>query len=112
MSDHYQELIQELQAARQAQRRAMVAMDDAHSTYIQRRADHALAKSLVEEILQEIETGSTGRPILDVVNRPPADPSEPKSGLDLVTSHPGSSPEVNGGIESPKKPARKRGGRS
>ena len=83
------ELIRELKDARLAVHRAAEARDEARFVYLEKKAAYAKAMGVVEEILMEIETGKTGRPLLDAAN------GAPRSGLDLMTRRSDSGPETN-----------------
>lgn len=63
MTDH--QLIEELKAARLRLADARKRMEDAHVAYLERKAECRREESAIEEILNEIETGKTGRPVLD-----------------------------------------------
>ncbi len=114
--NHNDNLISELQQARHAWRQRHLAMEEAREIYIESRTSATKAKGVVEEILMEIETGRTGRPILDAVNG--TGDTEPesaelglalaRSGFDLVTSRPESTPETNGAEAPPTKRPRKK----
>lgn len=72
------DLITELRAARIKLSAAIRAEQDAKAVVYERKADRMRAAALVEEILGEIETGKTDRPILDQIAQvracPPLDP--------------------------------------
>lgn len=104
-SEH--ELFIELRDARQEARKAADAEAQAKAAWQARRAALRKARAVVEEILEEIETGRSRRPLMDAMNgsdRPGAPPESvtdgveraARSGLDLVTSHPGSIAGTNG----------------
>ena len=82
------ELIQELKDARLAVHRAAEA-PTRPARSLEKKAAYAKAMGVVEEILMEIETGKTGRPLLDAAN------GAPRSGLDLMTRRSDSGPETN-----------------
>lgn len=67
MINHNDSLVAELREARLKERAAFRGMLDARQPLRERQAEHQDALRLVEEILKEIETGSTGRPILDAI---------------------------------------------
>ena len=65
---HDDDLMSELREARLKKRKAFEAMSNAKSHYLDRKQEHRDAADLVEEILQEVETGKSGRPMLDAIN--------------------------------------------
>lgn len=65
MANREHELIQDLRAARLKQAEAALAESAAKSVWLERKADSAKAAALVEEILLDIQTGTTGRPLID-----------------------------------------------
>ncbi len=83
------ELIQELKTLRLAVHRAAERRDEARFVFLEKKAAYAKAMGVVEEILMEIETGKTGRPLLDLAN------GSPRSGFDTVASRADSAPESN-----------------
>lgn len=66
MSTHNDDLIGELRDARKKERAALASVNDAKVAYRERVSEWKAAGKLVDEILAEIETGSSGRPILDL----------------------------------------------
>lgn len=118
-SEH--ELFLELKSARLDARHAAEEAADAKSTWLAKREALRKAQAVVEEILEEIETGKSRYPMMDRTaaqaheGAPPstlADGVEPsaRSGFDLVTSRPGSIPETNGlpAAQPEPKPRRKK----
>ncbi len=91
-----------MREALQRERAAHQDLLDAEAQARELRAAWRERQKLVEEIQQEVLTGSTGRPILDrcngaATNGDGASAAAPaRSGFDLVTSRPGSVPETNG----------------
>jgi hypothetical protein len=72
------ELIRELKQARYRLHEAELAQSEAKEAYITRKAETMRCLAVVEEILREVETGASGRPLLDAIAaktaRPPAAP--------------------------------------
>lgn len=66
MGSHNDDLILEMRDARKKERAALAAVNEAKVAYRERVAEWKAAGKLVDEILAEIETGSSGRPILDL----------------------------------------------
>ncbi len=60
-------LVDELQEARHQWRQRHLAMEEAREIYLAEKTSATKAKAVVEEILMEIETGNTDRPILDAL---------------------------------------------
>ena len=74
------ELFEELRKARRSLAGAKGAEKEARAVILDRKAARLRAEALVEEILSEVETGKTGRPVLDAIavagrgaGKPPAD---------------------------------------
>jgi hypothetical protein len=61
------ELFEELRKARRSLAGAKGAEKEARAVILDRKAARLRAEALVEEILSEVETGKTGRPVLDAI---------------------------------------------
>jgi hypothetical protein len=80
----------ELHEARLKRRVALEFLAEAKAEYLARKESLRDATDVVEEILEEIETGITKRPMIDLMN------GNGRHGTDLVTSRPDSTPATNG----------------
>lgn len=77
MSQREHDLLQELRQARAALYRAREAEEAVRLQLSERKQERIKAQELVEEVIREIETGSTGRPILDhLATKQTAEPEE------------------------------------
>lgn len=85
--NHNDELIDELRVRREALSAALILVQDAKAEFDRRKRDVADVRAAIEEVLLEIETGDSSRPILDAA-RAAENGDAPRSGLDLVTSKP------------------------
>lgn len=65
---HNDDLIDELREARKKERKKFQEWIDERAILREKQAAHQAAADLVEEILKEIETGDSGRPIMDAIN--------------------------------------------
>lgn len=61
-------ILEELRQARKSLAAARIAEQDARTIVSERKAARMKAEALIEEICSEIETGRSGRPILDHIN--------------------------------------------
>jgi len=61
------ELFEELRKARRSLAGAKGAEKEARAVFLDRKAARLRAEALVEKILSEVETGKTGRPVLDAI---------------------------------------------
>ena len=90
---------------------AELAADEAREAYLQAKLSATKARAIIEEILQEIELGTSGRPLIDAANARGESGQEAeapeRTGFDLVVSRPGSAPQTNG-IEAPSRPKKPR----
>lgn len=86
------DLIWELHDARHRLRQRTLKQEIARQAYLETKLETSKARDLVEEILMEIETGKSGRPLIDAANEATTE----AAGFDLVTSRPDSNPETNG----------------
>lgn len=81
-----QELFEELRRAKQAVIQAQAEEDDAWSQYKGREKLRRRAEALVEEIMAEVVSGQTGRPLIDAIKakveaaREEETPAAPKRG--------------------------------
>lgn len=65
---HEHELMEELRTAKKSLSEAWLAVREAEDILREKRATQKKALALLDEILDEIEKGTTGRPILDRIN--------------------------------------------
>jgi hypothetical protein len=91
---HNDELIDELRAARLKRQEAREAMNEAEVIFKEKKTRYKQSEALIDEILEEIETGQTGRPVMDAIaarngtiapppEMPPERRAEPESLCDL-----------------------------
>ena len=65
MSGHNDELIEELRNIRIRLAREIIELQTRHEAYIEQKREVAELRHAIEEVLEEIETGRSGRPLLD-----------------------------------------------
>ena len=81
------ELHEELKEARKKLRMAQGEMDDANLGFVAARTVRNKARDVVEEILEEIETGKAHRPLLELCgNGRPAIDAVTVNGVPVVSS--------------------------
>jgi hypothetical protein len=67
MSTHNDDLIAELKSARLNRRQLTVDLIEARAGYVQAKRRLTEADGIIDEILQQIETGKSGRPLMDAI---------------------------------------------